>query len=72
MDLDQNGYDQIPAASNWSYPESFEQTVEFCRKHISRERLKGFLQTPWLGTMEFGRQHHMEAIELVGKEIAKM
>ena len=72
IDLDKHGYDQIPTASNWSCPENFEQTVDFCRKYIGGERLKGFLQTPWLGTMEFAREHHMEAIELVGKKIDKM
>lgn len=69
--LDKHGYDQIPTASNWSLPENFEQTVDFCRKHIAPEHLKGFLQTPWAPTLEIYRQHHIEAIQVVADVIAK-
>ena len=71
IDLDKYGYDQIPTASNWGIPESFAETVKFCIEHIDPNRLKGFLQTSWTPTLEPFREHHMEAINVVGKVIAK-
>lgn len=71
IDLDKQGYDQIPTASNWGAAENFAQTVEFCKKHLSSEHLKGFLQTPWTTTLEPFRDHHIEAIKVVGDVIAK-
>ena len=68
--LDSHGYDQIPTGSNWSVAESFEATVEYCKKVISPERLLGFLQTPWKPTLNELRDHHFQAIDVVGKTIA--
>jgi len=70
LELEQAGFDQVPTASNWATPDNFAATVDFCRKHISPRRLKGFLQTPWKATVERFRQHHMEAIEQVKQVIA--
>ena len=70
LDLDKHGYQQMPTASNWVTPENFAATVKFCRKHVGA-RLKGFLQTPWLPTVERYRKRHMQAIDLVGEVIAK-
>jgi hypothetical protein len=69
-DLEKHGYDQIPTGSNWTYQDNFERTVAYCRKRISPERLLGFLQTPWKPTLVAEKQHHLQAIELVGKVIA--
>ena len=69
LDLDQHGYDQVPTASNWSTPDSFKATVEFCRPRIDAARLKGFLQTPWKPTLEKCRAHHLQAIEVVAEAI---
>jgi len=71
IDLEKHGYDQLPTASNWGIPENFAETEKFCRKHISPSRLKGFLQTPWAPTLEVFREHHMEAINVIGPVIAK-
>ena len=46
-ELERYGYDQIPTGSNWSTPENMKGTVEFCRKHIAPERLKGFMTASW-------------------------
>ncbi len=46
-ELERYGYDQIPTGSNWSTPENMQRTVDFCRKHISPERLKGFMTASW-------------------------
>ena len=68
--LDKYGYDQIPTASNHSNNENFGMTVNYCTKQIQAKHLFGFLQTPWRPTIEEFRQHHLEAIEQVGKTIA--
>jgi len=69
--LEEHGYDQIPTASNHSHKENFSLTVDYCKKYIQPRHLFGFLQTPWRPTIEEFRQHHMEAIDQVGVEIAK-
>ena len=69
--LEDHGYDQIPTGSNWSNAESFERTVEYCGQVIKAPRLRGFLQTPWKPTLEECRDHHIQAVEQVGRAIAK-
>ena len=71
-DLQEHGYDQIPTGSNHSSPENFGMTVEYCKKHIAKEHLPGFLQTPWRATLEEYRSHHIEAVQQVGSAIAKI
>jgi hypothetical protein len=73
VDLEKAGFDQVPTGSNFYYEDSenFLQTVDFCKEHISAERLKGFMQTPWLCTLETFRGQHMKAIDIVGKAISQ-
>jgi hypothetical protein len=67
LDLDQHGFEQIPAGSNWSHPENFGQTVEFCRANLTPSRVKGFLQTTWFPTIAACQDRLFEAIDLAGK-----
>ncbi len=67
--LEAHGYDQVPTASNHSSPESLALTVSYCTRHIPRERLLGFMQTPWRPTIEQYRKRHLEAIEQAGRVI---
>ena len=69
LDLDKNGYQQIPTASNHSNNTNMIETVKFCKKHLQPDQLLGFLQTPWRATIEKWRTHHLEAIEQVGESI---
>ncbi len=69
--LEEHGFDQIPTASNHSHPENFRLTMRYCTNHISQKHLKGFLQTPWRPTIAEYRDHHLEAIEVVGTAIRK-
>ncbi len=71
VDLDKAGFDQIPAGSNWSNDVNFKGTVEFCRDNISKERLFGFLQTPWHFTFPKDREYHLRAIKQVKDAIYK-
>ena len=67
IELDKNGYSQIPTGSNHAYKENFQLTVDFCKKHISN--FLGFLQTAWRPTVIDWYNHHLEAIKEVGKSI---
>ena len=70
VDVDKAGYDQIPTVSNWETPANISGTMKFCKEHVSKERLKGFLLTPWRPTLEETRERHMDAIEhfVIGME----
>lgn len=67
LDLDEHGYDQVPTASTWEYPGNFDDTVRFCLDRLERQRLLGFLQTPWCMTLSEHRDAHLLAIEEVRK-----
>ena len=68
IDLETEGYDQIPTASFHSNKEkSFMNTVDFCSKHIDDKRLLGFLQTFWMPTIEKYRNPILQGIDLVGE-----
>lgn len=69
LDLDEHGYDQIPTGSNWTVPENFELTVEYCTRELNPARLLGFLQTPWKSTEPVNRDHHLQAIDVVARAI---
>ena len=71
VDLETHGYDQVPTGSNWTTPDNMAGTVDFCRQHIAPERLLGFMQTVWKPTLEECRGKHMEALDLMGKALAK-
>lgn len=67
IDLEKEGYDQIPTGSNdQNNPKSIGNTVNFCRKSIDDKRLLGFLQTLWMPTIEKYRSPILQAIDLVG------
>ncbi|MBQ9873516.1 MAG: hypothetical protein IJM30_03545 [Thermoguttaceae bacterium] len=65
LEFDAAGFDQIPTGSNHSNDKNFGQTVEFCKKNLSKERLLGFLQTPWRFTEPKDRDHHLRSIQQV-------
>jgi hypothetical protein len=73
VEVDKAGYDQIPTVSNWETPANISGTMKFCRENVSKERLKGFLLTPWRPTLEETRDRHMDAIEhfVIGMEELK-
>ena len=69
VELDKHGYDQVPTLSNWHTPDNIARTVDFCRKNVAPERLKGFLLAPWRPTLFETRERHIGAIEHFGKAI---
>jgi hypothetical protein len=71
VDFDKAGYDQIPTVSNWETPENIYGTIRFCREHVSKERLLGYILTPWRPTLEETKDRHMDAIEHFALAIAE-
>lgn len=65
--LDFRLFDQIPTGSNFENPVNFERTVAYCARNIGRDRLKGFLQTSWVGTVSAFRDRHDQAIAQLGR-----
>ncbi|WP_129664142.1 Tat pathway signal protein [Phytoactinopolyspora endophytica] len=71
LDLDDQGFDQIPTASNYRQARSFGLTVDFCRRRLDHARLLGFLQTTWKPTIPQFRDHHLQAIDQVARAVAQ-
>ena len=67
LDLEAHGFDQVPTGSNCDCDTNFGGTVEFAKANIPRERLSGFLQTPWHPTLEPYRQKHLDAIDQLAR-----
>ena len=61
--LDKAGFDQVPTLSNWTDPKAIGAGIDFCRRHISAERLKGFLLAPWRPTLAEVKTKHFEALD---------
>ena len=69
--LEEHGYDQIPTGSNIRACENFGMLVDYCSRHIDRQRLVGFLQCSWKPMLATSRERHIDAIEQVGRVITK-
>jgi hypothetical protein len=65
LDLDEHGYDQIPTGKYYDEIENFPNTVDFCGERVDSSRLKGFLLTLWIPTIESYRERHFEALNMV-------
>ena len=61
--LDRNGYDQVPTGSNWDCRENMEGLVRYCTERLSPEHLLGFMQTPWVLTLEANEDRMNEAAD---------
>ena len=62
IDLDKAGFDQVPAGSNWLCNTNFAELVKFCDAHCSKDRLKGYMMTTWLFTLEKYEARALEAV----------
>ncbi|MDA3925398.1 MAG: Tat pathway signal protein [Kiritimatiellae bacterium] len=69
IDLEKAGFDQVPTGSNWSNDVNFKGTVDFCKKNIAPERLKGFLMASWFFTLPGRQEKNLQAIAQVEKMI---
>ena len=66
-DLELHGFDQVPTGSNFDNDVNMEGTVAYCKNNIDSSRLKGFITTPWLPTIDVCLNKHKDAIDQIGK-----
>ena len=71
LDLDKVGFDQIACGSNYVTPANIAGTVEFARKKLSPERLKGFLATSWRRCLPENRAANLAAIDQLADAMGK-
>ena len=71
LDLERNGYDQIPCATTWNSDENMAQVIDYCIRRLDPSKMKGFLLTPWKCTWneEKALKKHAEFFPLVEKLI---
>ncbi len=72
IDLEEHGYDQVPAGSiwlngHWNNDGNLERLVKHNRNIIAPERLKGFMQTVWMPTLNPCFDVHYKAIDIMKK-----
>jgi hypothetical protein len=65
--LDEAGYIQAPAGSNWMDFDNYPRLVEFCRKVIKPERLLGFVNAPWYSVTREHSEHLSEAVKQIDR-----
>ncbi len=61
--LDKAGFDQVPTGSNCVCPENMELLTKYCAEKVSPEHLTGFMQTPWILTVDFFERRLNEAAD---------
>ena len=71
LDLDKAGFDQIATASNNVFDSNAGETVEFCEKHLSGDRLKGYLMSSWRRTLPEHRKQNLAAVDLMAEACKK-
>ncbi len=61
-----NGYDQIPAGSNWTRYENMPDTARYA-KRLPQEHMLGIMQTVWHPTIRKYDDRHTEAIKALAE-----
>ena len=79
--LDKAGFDQVPTGTNWVPPyfkkgesndANFAGLIRHCRKRLSPERLKGFLNASWSSVLNAVRRKRVfDAIDQVSEEVRR-
>ena len=66
IDFDNAGFDQVPTGTNHNqkHLDNFPRLVEFCDAHISPDRLKGYIQTPWSVMIPKYRDRVLQAVDI--------
>ena len=71
LDMDKAGFDQIATASNNVFDSNAGETVEFCEKNLSGDRLKGYLMSSWRRTLPEYRKQNLAAVDLMADACKK-
>ncbi len=69
--LEKAGFEQIPSGSFWNNDVNFYNLTRYAQKLISPERLRGFMQTAWLPTVNETQSEHFRCIDVAAKAINK-
>ncbi|MGI6520580.1 MAG: Tat pathway signal protein [Fermentimonas sp.] len=69
IDLEKHGYDQVPTGSlwlngHWNNYGNLERLVYHTKRIINPERLKGFMQTVWMPTLQPCLDTHYKAVDV--------
>ena len=67
--LEAHGYDQIPAGSIEYKRENMELLAKYCKEHISKEHLFGFIQTTWASVEEKYKDKLFDGAATLGETI---
>lgn len=70
-ELDAAGYGQMPCATDFYADGNMSQVIDYCRRHISQERLMGFFLVSWQPTIDDAeiRAKHEKFFALAEKAI---
>ncbi len=67
--LDKHGFDQIPGGSVEYHKNNLELLAKYCKEHISREHLFGFIQTTWRAVEWQNKEHLWDGANAVTEAI---
>lgn len=72
--LEEGGFDQVPTGSNCdkAHPHNLAETVDYCRKVVAPERLKGFMMGSWARTWRNEEDRLKESVRLAAEARARM
>jgi len=67
LDLDEHGFEQIPAASTFFTSGNLRATAQFARERLDPNRLLGFLHTTWLPLLPGHLSTHLRSIDEIAE-----
>ena len=67
--LEEHGFDQIPGGSIEYHRENMELLSRYCKEHISKDRLLGFIQTTWCSVEEEWREMLFAGADAIAESI---
>lgn len=67
--LEEHGFDQIPGGSVEYHKNNLELLAKYCKEHISKERLFGFIQTTWCAVDEQNKRKLWDGTDAVAEAI---
>ena len=67
--LEEHGFDQIPGGSVEYHQNNLELLATYCKEHISKEHLFGFIQTTWCSVERQNKEHLWNGADAVAEAI---
>ena len=69
--LDKAGFDQVPAGSNVLGVKNLPNMMDYCRKHCTPSRIKGYMMASWALTMSENEKWAVESVDILADCIRK-